>query len=102
MSLVAIILVAVIGLLVGGAASGLLANRRGDWPPLRRTLVAALVAPVLMLVAVGAGILVTGVRQGGAGMEDLAGAAMLTIGLTGAAVAFAAGLAAAWWVSLEG
>lgn len=102
MNWLAILIVAVLGLLVGGAASGLLANRRPDWPPRRRTLTAAAIAPALILLATGVGIAASGGFSGSGDVHDVYPAVLLTVGGVGALVAFVSGLASAWLVSLDG
>ena len=84
------------GALVATAAMGLLSARRPGWSSARRVIWAALVAPMLILLGVSAGILFTIVDDdGGDSWGDLARAALLNIGAWGALATFLAGLVVA-------
>jgi hypothetical protein len=80
------------GALVAAAAMGLLSARRPGWSSTKRIVWAALVAPMLILLGVSAGILLTVVGDGGDGWDDLARGALLNIGAWGAMATFLAGL----------
>lgn len=97
MNWLAFVLVAVFGFIIAAAIDGMLVRRRDRWSQPRRVVTAALVAPVLILLASGAGIMLAASQaaQPGGDMADLAAAALLTIGLAGAVTSFAAGVAGA-------
>ena len=94
MNWLAIIVVAVIGFVIAGAAAALLSGRRPGWSPRKRVTVAALIAPVLILLGTGIGIAMT--AASGGEMSDLASYALVNIGLTGAMIAFVSGLIASF------
>jgi membrane associated rhomboid family serine protease len=94
MNWIAILLVAAMGFLIAGSATVLLSIRSPNWSSRKRVLMAAMVAPVLILVGVLVGI--TMVSADANDMSDLARAALISIGVRGAVIAFAIGLAASW------
>jgi hypothetical protein len=82
---------------MGAALVALLATIRPQWSALRRRLTAASVLPAVTVVATLAGILFISSAEHGQGesMEDLAIAALATIGGSFALLAFVGGLVGA-------
>ena len=85
----------VFGALIAAAAVGLISARRPQWSRRRRVIGAALAAPLLILVGTMTGILLTAFDAAADGWGDLARAAMLQIGVWGAALTFLGGVLAA-------
>ena len=92
MNWTAILIVAVIGFLIAGSSAALLSIRSPRWSSRKRIVMAALVAPVLILVGVVVGI--ASVPADGHDMGDIARAALVSIGVQGALIAFVTGLIA--------
>jgi hypothetical protein len=93
MNWLAIILVAVFGFFVAGAADGLLVRRRRGWTGSRRIVTAALLPPALVLLGCAAGWLAS--SPGSDAWRDLITPLWLTLGLVGGLAALAGGLAGA-------
>ena len=88
--------VAFAGLAAGFVGDGMLEHRQPGWRPARRQLVAATLAPALILMGTAAGMVFIGLTAPIGGWDDLAVAAILMMGATVALVAFVAGLCGAW------
>ena len=88
--------VAFAGLAAGFVGDGMLERRRPGWRPVRRQLVAATLAPALILTGTAAGMVFIGLTAPIGGWGDLAVAAIMMMGATVAFVAFVAGLCGAW------
>ena len=77
----------------------LLEQRKPGWRPVRRRIVAACLAPLLIFVGMGLAV-ASVVREPGEGWADLARAAILTGALQLAAVSLIVGLVTAWIVDV--
>lgn len=96
MSWLAIILLVAIGFIIGGASTALLAGRCPDWRPRRRLVLAALVAPVLILLGTLVGVFMSARPSDGAYFDRLIVGALVNMGLQAAMIAFVSGLLAAY------
>jgi hypothetical protein len=86
-----------LAVLMGAGLSSLLAQMKPEWSPRRRGFVAALVLPGVTIITTLLGLLWIWSLEdpGGGNMHDLAAAALATLGLGFAVVAFVGGLVGA-------
>ena len=87
-----------VAVLTGASAASLLARIRPEWSERRRLLIAALTLPAITLGAALIGLVVVLMTGPGDGenMQDLALAAIATIGALFALIAFIGGIIGAW------